>query len=110
RGILLSVCVCSAMAFLLAMRLRSGYVSALEKSLVERAIELDPALVEDSTTHSLLMQTLVAQRPPSSPAMQAAAPTRAPAPPNDSFVRSAAELRSGDAQRANEIAGKLGPE
>jgi ATP/ADP translocase len=85
HGILLSVCACSAMAFLLAMRLRTGYVSALEKSLVERAIELDPAMVEDSTTRSLLMQTLVAQRPPSSPEKQAAAPPP-PAPPAPEIV------------------------
>ena len=60
-AILLSACACSVVAFLLAIHLRKGYVLALEKSLVNRAIELDPALVEDSTTRSLLMQTAVTQ-------------------------------------------------
>jgi hypothetical protein len=110
NGILLSVFACSVVAFLLAMRLRNGYVSALEKSLVERAVELDPALLEDSTTRSVLMQTVVAKHSPLSPGMQTVAPAQAPALTNDSFIRRAAELRSGDAQRAIQIAEKLGPE
>ena len=42
----------SAIAVLFAARLRGGYLRSLEKSLVDRAVELDPSLVEDSATHS----------------------------------------------------------
>jgi AAA family ATP:ADP antiporter len=110
NGILLSVCACSTVAFLMAMRLRTGYVSALEKSLVERAIELDPALIEDSTTRTLLMQSVIAQHPLPSPAMQATAPVQAPVPTDDSYLHLAAELRSGEAPRVIQTAAKLGPE
>ena len=48
----------SMIALLLAVRLRRGYLQALEKSLVERAIELDPIMVEDSATRSVLMRSV----------------------------------------------------
>jgi ATP/ADP translocase len=57
-GILMSACACSVVAFVLTVRLRKGYLLALENSLVNRGVELDPSLVEDSTTYSVLMQTL----------------------------------------------------
>jgi len=58
-GILVSACACSLFAFMLAMQLRKSYIVALEKSLVNRAVELDPSIVEDSTTHSVLLRTAV---------------------------------------------------
>ena len=51
-------CSMSIIALLLAMRLRRGYLKALETSLVERAIELDPSMVEDSATRSVLMRSV----------------------------------------------------
>src|SRR4051812_17796684 len=56
----------SVIALLLAARLQRGYLHALEKSLKERAIELDPALVEDSVTRSVLMRS-IAMPPPAIP-------------------------------------------
>ena len=69
-------------ALLLATRLRRGYLHALEKSLVERAIELDPSLVEDSATRSVLMQSVELRLPifadvPRPPSSAAAAGRRA---------------------------------
>jgi AAA family ATP:ADP antiporter len=101
--------VCSAIAFLLAVHLQKGYLRALEKSLVNRAIELDPSLVEDSTTRSLLLKSVAMQGPAPVAAVEQSAPVPAPALPTDSFIRSAVELRSGDAPRAIQSAGKLGP-
>lgn len=45
----------------LAFRLHSGYVKALEISLINRAVELDLAEVQDATTRSTLMSTLASQ-------------------------------------------------
>jgi hypothetical protein len=103
-GILAAACACSAVGILLAVQLRNGYVRALEKSLVNRAIELDPALVEDATTRSLLMQTAILPGPKTAPAQV----EHTLAPTGDAFVRTAAELRSGDAARVIQAAGKLG--
>lgn len=111
-GILVSACACSVVAFLLALQLRRGYTLALEKSLVDRGVELDPSLVEDSTTYSVLLRTIVLRGSKGVPRDQA--PTRsrplATPPARDPFVRSTAELRSGDAGRVVEALQKLGPE
>ena len=99
----------SMIALLSAARLRRGYVHALEKSLVERAIELDPSLVEDSGTHSVLMRSIEMPLPPFP--LEAAPRVHAPQslPASDTFLRRAAGLRSGDAARAVQAAGELGP-
>jgi hypothetical protein len=109
-GILAAAGACSVVALGLAFHLRTGYVQALEKSLVNRAIELDPAMVEDVTTRSILMQTVVMQGPAQSPLPQASTLGREPQATNDPFVRLAVELRSGDTPRAIQAIGKLGPE
>ncbi len=98
----------SIVALLLAARLKQGYVHALEKSLVDRAIELDPSLIEDSVTRSVLMRSiamplrLVAVEPP------ATAPVPQPMAASDPLLYHAADLRSGDASRATQAAGELG--
>jgi hypothetical protein len=111
-GILVSACACSVAAFLLGLHLRRGYILALEKSLVDRGFELDPSLVEDSTTYSVLMQTLALRGSTGSSRDQATMPSRllATPPRNDPFVRCATELRSGDAGRVVDTLQKLGPE
>ena len=63
RPILVLACGMSLIALFLAARLRRGYLHALEKSLVDRAIELDPAMVEDSGTRSVLMQSVEMRLP-----------------------------------------------
>jgi AAA family ATP:ADP antiporter len=104
-------CGISVIAILVAARLRHGYLRALEKSLVDRAIELDPSLVEDSATRSVLMQSVTMGLPPfreePPPANHQARPAAAGG--NDPFLRQAADLRSGDAPRVIRAAGELGP-
>jgi hypothetical protein len=105
-AILSAACGCSLIALLLAVRLQRGYLRALEKSLVNRAIELDPSMVEDSATQSVLMRSIVMPLPP----RPASAPETAPQPPapqSDAFVRAATELRSGDVARATRAATEL---
>jgi len=110
-AILAGACFCSAVAFLLAMRLQGGYQRALEKSLVNRAIEVDPSMVEDSLTRSVMLRSIVVERtdrphPAQPPPVHAEKPTA----PADSFVREALELRSGDQERVNHALEKLGPQ
>src|SRR5581483_4203989 len=98
--VLTAACVCSTIALLLAMRLHGGYVRALEKSLLNRAVEIDPALAEDSVTCSVLMRSVVTERPISS--LESSRPevhSDRPATASDAFVRQAVELRSGDHDR-----------
>ena len=101
-------CSMSIIALLLAMRLRRGYLNALETSLVERAIELDPSMVEDSATRSVLMRSVemrmgFADRP------RTHTPVATPPSASDAFLRRAADLRSNDVSRAIRAAGELGP-
>ena len=49
---------CSAAAMLAASRLNRGYINTLEKSLLNRAVELDLSDLEDSTSRTLMMRTL----------------------------------------------------
>ena len=49
---------CSMAAMLAASRLNRGYIATLEKSLLNRAVELDLADVEDSTSRTLMLRTL----------------------------------------------------
>jgi hypothetical protein len=110
-AILITACVCSAIAFLLSVSLRGGYVQALEKSLVDRAIEIGPSLGEDALTRSVLMRSIVTERP----ASLRESPPREPqgerfAPATDPFIQHAVELRSRDPQRVIQTLEKLGPE
>lgn len=50
--------ILAAAVLLIARRLHSGYVSALEASLVARSVDLGPEEAEDRTTRSTIMQTL----------------------------------------------------
>jgi len=108
--ILALACAMSIIALLLAMRLRRGYLNALETSLVERALELDPSMVEDSATRSVLMRSVEMR---SSGFVDHPRTRTAVAPPpsaSDAFLRRAADLRSNDVSRAVRAAGELGPD
>jgi len=48
----------SVAAIIVASRLNRGYVQALEKSLLNRGLELDLSDVEDGTTRTLMLRTL----------------------------------------------------
>ena len=110
--ILALACGISMAAVFLAARLRPGYLLALEKSLVDRAIELDPSLAEDSATRSVLMQSVQMETAPCAEEPAAAHDPGLPeaAGSRDLFLRQAANLRSGDAARAIRAAGELGPD
>ena len=98
----------SVIAAVLAARLHRGYLDALQKSLVDRAIELDPSLVEDSTTLSVLMQSvdMGVQHNPDEHS-QSEPPATGTVDP---LLRRAADLRSGDIDCVIRVAGELGPE
>jgi len=108
--ILALACAIAMMALIVASRLQRGYLQALEKSLVDRAIELDPSMAEDSATRSVLMESINLPLPP----VSSEPPAHAPAPPaatvTDAFLLHAADLRSGDPSRAISAAGELGPD
>ena len=50
--------VCATVAFLFASRLNRGYIHALEKGLLQRAVDLDLGEVEDLTTRTAMLRTL----------------------------------------------------
>jgi ATP:ADP antiporter, AAA family len=50
--------ICAGVAILFASRLNRGYINALEKGLLQRAVDLDLAEVEDLTTRTAMMRTL----------------------------------------------------
>jgi len=100
---------CGAVALLLAMRLQRGHLHALEKSLVNRAIEIDPSMADDSATRSVLLRSARIQRPAEAQPVQDSTASLRSAVPTDAFIRSAAELRSDDASRVTQAAGQLDP-
>src|SRR5262249_43035912 len=54
---------CSAAAIFVATRLNRGYIHTLERRLLNRAVELELADVEDLTTHSTIVRTLTLTKP-----------------------------------------------
>jgi AAA family ATP:ADP antiporter len=59
---------CSAAALLFASRLNRGYIHTLERSLMNRALELDLSDVEDTTTRTVMLRTLTGLQTPWKPA------------------------------------------
>jgi hypothetical protein len=57
-AILLAAVACSAVAIVVARRLSQGYIQTLERSLLNRAVELDLSDVEDITTRTAVLRTL----------------------------------------------------
>ena len=100
---------CGALAFVLAMRLRRGHLVALERSLVNRGIEIDPTMVDDPATRSVLLRSVLIQRPAEAQAVHDSTASLRSAVPADILVRSAAELRSDDASVVIRAAAKLDP-
>jgi hypothetical protein len=62
-AILLMAAGSAGAALVVASRLHRGYVQTLERSLINRAVELDLADVEDLTTRTLMLQTLMPIQP-----------------------------------------------
>ncbi len=57
-AILAGAIACAAAALLVARRLNQGYIHTLERSLLDRAVELDLADAEDITTRTAILKTL----------------------------------------------------
>ena len=57
-AILVAAVACSAVAIVVARRLSTGYIQTLERSLLDRAVELDLGDVEDITTRTAVIRTL----------------------------------------------------
>ena len=57
-AILIGAVACSLIAIVVARRLSTGYIQTLEKSLLDRAVELELSDVEDLTTRTAVLRTL----------------------------------------------------
>jgi AAA family ATP:ADP antiporter len=57
-AILIAAIGCSVVAIVVARRLSKGYIQTLERSLLDRAVELDLSDVEDITTRTAVIRTL----------------------------------------------------
>jgi len=97
--------VCSAIAVAVAQRLSRGYIHTLERSLLDRAVELELSDVGDITTRTVMMRTIRAPRPNlPKPSVESRTPndtrspndttTRIPTPVNDPELREIVALRS----------------
>ena len=75
-AILGSAIVCSVIAVAVAQRLSRGYIHTLERSLLDRAVELELADVGDITTRTVMMRTIRPPRPP----LQSRPPGERPTP------------------------------
>jgi len=111
-ALLAASAVLAASAAWVALRLRAGYVAALERNLVSQAIRLDPDEIRDLTTRTAMLQSVASlglTRPADTPA---AAPVPAPRVPADSRPDRVAGLRAAgvDDVRAGLAAGPITPE
>ncbi len=70
---------CSAVAIFAGSRLNRGYIQTLEKSLLNRAIDIDLSDVQDLTTRTLVMRTI--RRPAADFGLARADEAEAPAVP-----------------------------
>lgn len=57
-ALLLAAVACSAVAIVVSRRLSTGYIQTLERSLLDRAVELDLSDIEDITTRTAVLRTL----------------------------------------------------
>jgi hypothetical protein len=97
---------CSAVAVAVAQRLSRGYIHTLERSLLDRAVELELSDVGDITTRTVMMRTIRAPRPnlprPNADTRQqndtrsqgGDTTARIPVPANDPELREIVALRS----------------
>ena len=100
-AILTLAMACSTAAMFAASRLNRGYIMTLEKSLLNRAVELDLSDVEDATSRTLMLRTLGVTRSDFGlrvPTLSESKPRAAPAPPTtlDPDLQAMVQLRSRD--------------
>ena len=102
-AILLAAIACSAAALIVARRLNRGYIHTLERSLLDRAVELDLSEVEDITTRTAVLKTLRQPTATLSPTMRQGAPQTSPLaaglPIADPEVQEILALRSRQRER-----------
>ena len=110
-ALLAASAILAAAAAWVALRLRAGYMAALERNLVSQAIRLDPDEIHDLTTRTAMLQS-VASLGLSRPSATAAAAPPAPRAPADSWLDRVARLRAPaeDDVRAALAAGPVTPE
>ena len=116
-AILVTAAACATLALVLATRLQRGYLHALENSLVDRAIEIDPSMVEDSATRSMLLQSAPGRGKPVTGHSAARGETQPepaasvrPSTQSDELVAAVMDLRSDDASRVARAAARIEPE
>ena len=101
NALLIGAVVCSLAALLVASRLNQGYIATLERSLINRAVELDLSDVEDITTRTAVLRTLQSSqfqaRPPRPPTEQSSSSFALAL--SDPEVRKIVALRSRDRAR-----------
>jgi hypothetical protein len=84
----------SVVAVVFAQRLSRGYIHSLERSLLDRAVELELSDVGDITTRTVMMRTMRGPRPVVTRPTGDATTTRIPQPVNDPEVGEILALRS----------------
>jgi AAA family ATP:ADP antiporter len=100
---------CSCVALVVSTRLNRGYVQTLERSLRNRALELDLSELEDLTTKTVMLRTLRERKPDErgrTVVEPSAAPAAAPAaaqPILDPEVADIVVLRSKDRNRISAL-------
>ena len=103
---ILSVAIGSAcLALMLARRLNRGYIKTLERSLLNRALELDFSDVEDLTTRTVMMRTIRSRTAAQGPARTSSTVVPlAPAPSSvDPEIAEILALRSRDRARVSAV-------
>ncbi|MCC6364995.1 MAG: hypothetical protein IT165_15870 [Bryobacterales bacterium] len=98
--ILVIVIGLAAASVWITSRMDRAYIGALERGLMNRAIELDISGLQDSTTISAVLRTVNIRKAPSptaAPPKPEPAPLPAPAAPPDPLLETLRMLRSGKA-------------
>ena len=93
-AVLAAAIVCSALALVVSTRLRRGYVESLERSLLNRAVELDLTDVHDVLTRTVALRTRQQSAARPAPPREDAVTARP-----DTELRAIIELRSRDQAR-----------
>jgi len=116
RAIVYLAIVCAAAGLLLASRLHRGYIQALERSLVNRGLELELSEAEDATTRTAMMRTLTTIQMPAKSRLLAESkatgtdtavtrvvPPTGSAPELDEEMRAILALKSRDRERVRRV-------
>jgi hypothetical protein len=99
-AILAAAVICAALALVVARRLTRGYIATLERSLLNRAVELDLSNVEDITTRTTIIRTLnLTARPTGVRDAAASESGIRPLPSGDPEIQEIVDLRSRNRER-----------